>query len=232
MTHDMALNIIERANQRDGRMLSVVDLVQRGTLTTAQAAWAVARVEAGSGWLVGARPGGAGKTAVMCALMGFLPAGETVRLTLPWTGWEQSRPGECVVSYEIGAGEFEAYAWGDDVRRMTALGAAGCRIVSNLHADTLEQARQQIVLECGAPEEHFAAFGMFLGIAVSRVGYEAKRVVGSIDYREDGAWRRFDETAHSPTAREKVIAGFIDECLAAGVLLVEQVRGKWLERPR
>lgn len=229
MNHDAALNLIARANQRGGRMLSVIDLVQRGTLTRAQAAWVVARIEAGSGWLVGARPGGAGKTAVMCALMGFLPPAKTVRLTLPWAGWEQSRPGECVVSYEISPGEYKAYVWGDAVRRMTALGAAGCRIVSNLHADTLDEARGQVVRDCGAPEEHFAAFGMFLAVRVTRAGYEARRVVESIHYHDRGAWHAFDETTHSPTAREKEIAGFLDDCMAEGVLLVEEVRRKWLE---
>lgn len=229
MPHDRILHLIERANQRGGRMLSVVDLIQRGTLTRAQAAWAIARIEAGSGWLVGARPGGAGKTAVMCALLAFLPKSETARLTQPWTGWQQSRPGDCIVSYEISPGEYEAYVWGDDVRRMAALGAAGCRLVTNLHADTLDEARQQIVRQCGAPDEHLAAFGMFIPIAVTRVGYEARRVVESLHYVDAGEWKRFDESSRTPTPRETQIAAFLNQCLARNILAVDQLRRNWLE---
>ena len=38
------LSIVNRANQRGGRMLSVVDLLEAGTLSLAQAAWLAARV--------------------------------------------------------------------------------------------------------------------------------------------------------------------------------------------
>ena len=50
-------------------MLSVVDLLEAGTLSPAQAAWLLRRILRGSSWLVGAGPGGAGKTTVMSALL-------------------------------------------------------------------------------------------------------------------------------------------------------------------
>ena len=223
---DEVLELVERSNQRGGRMLSVVDLLAAETLTLAQAAWLLARVEAGSGWLVGARPGGAGKTAIMSALLAMLPAGERVRLAHPGTGWEAAAPGECVVAYEIGAGRYDAYVWGADVRRLTELGRAGCRIVSNLHADTLAEARAQVVEQCGATPAGLAAFGVFLPITIT--GTPRRRVVRELHQAAgDGAWAPVALPA-TPPAREAAIAAFLADCAARRVIRVEDVRPAWL----
>jgi len=66
---------IDRCNQRGGRMLSVVDLIEAGTLTAELGAYCLAAVEQGASFMVGALPGGAGKTTVMGALLNFVPAG-------------------------------------------------------------------------------------------------------------------------------------------------------------
>ena len=68
-------------------MLSVVDLLEAGTLTEPQAAWLLARILQGSSWLVGARPGGAGKTTVMAALLAMVPQGARVWLSNRGSGW-------------------------------------------------------------------------------------------------------------------------------------------------
>ncbi|NLX42680.1 MAG: hypothetical protein GXY79_04280, partial [Chloroflexi bacterium] len=98
---DSAIAIVNRANQRGGRMLSIVDLLLAETLTLPQAAWLAAQVLGGRSFLVGARPGGAGKTTVMGALLGLLPRNEPVLLAARGTGWESAAPGSCVVAYEI-----------------------------------------------------------------------------------------------------------------------------------
>ena len=56
---------INRCNQRGGRMLSIVDLIQAGTISRDLAAYALAAIGNGASFLVGAMPGGAGKTTVM-----------------------------------------------------------------------------------------------------------------------------------------------------------------------
>ena len=134
----------ERSDQRRGRMLSVVDLIEAGTLTESLAAWLLVRILLGSSWLVGARPGGAGKTAVMSALLAMAPREARVWLSNRGIGWRQCRPGDTIVSYELSPGFYDAYIWGPDVVRLTELGRAGCRIVSNLHADELQEARMQV----------------------------------------------------------------------------------------
>jgi hypothetical protein len=146
---DPVVTAVERANQRGGRMLSLVDLLEAGTLSLPQASWLLARVWEGSSRLVGATPGGAGKTAVMCALLAMIPPGERVLLTNPGSGWRQAGPGDTLVAYELSPGSYDAYIWGEEVGRLAELGRGGCRIVANLHADTLRQAREQVAGECG-----------------------------------------------------------------------------------
>ena len=55
---------INRCNQRGGRMLSVVDLIEAGTMTRDMAAYSLAAIGSGASFMVGAPPGGAGKTTV------------------------------------------------------------------------------------------------------------------------------------------------------------------------
>lgn len=224
---DPVIEIIERSNQRGGRMLSVIDLLEAGTLIRRQLCRLIERIERGASWLVGAKPGGAGKTAVMSALLGTLPAGERIRLTNRGTGWEKSCPGDCVVTYEISPAHYDAYIWGADVQRLAQLGKRGCRIVANLHADTLEEARDQVVNDNGVAETDFAAFDMFLPVSVKGSFMSARRVVERIHVCHYGEWREFDESA-PPSEREKKIGTFLDLCVEKGLRTVTDVREAWL----
>jgi hypothetical protein len=226
---DTALSVVNRSNQRGGRMLSVIDLLDAGSLSMAQACWLLDRITKGASFLIGAQPGGAGKTTIMGALLAMLPAGETVRLARQGTGWESSGPGDCIVAYEIGRGHYEAYVWGDTLVRMTALGQAGCRIVTNLHADTLDQAREQIVQQCGAGEAGLAAFDLFIPIETSLNGERGMtRVVGTILQHEDGRWQPFDPLQHVPSGQEQAARAFLERCSRENMRTVEAVRASWL----
>jgi hypothetical protein len=223
------------SNQRGGRMLSVVDLVEAGTFSPRQAAWLLDRILQGSSWLVGARPGGAGKTTVMSALLAMAPSGARVCLTAGDGAWQSCPPGGYLVSYELSPGFYQAYIWGRAVAHMTELGMAGCRLVSNLHADTLEEARAQIVSQCGATEKGFRAFQLFIPLVLK--GPSHTPTVEWIDYVRDGLWRRLgrreierpqgDISGSSPQVGR--IAGFLRSCLERNIRLLEEVRKSWLE---
>ena len=206
-------------------MLSLVDLMEAGTLTLEQAAWLVERIEAGSSWLVGARPGGAGKTTVMGALLAMLPAGVPVRLSTGGGDWRAAEPGECIVSYEISPGFYDAYVWGEDVAALTRRGLAGCRIVSNLHADTVDEARDQIVGQCGASEAGFRSFGIFLPVTLgSDLGRHTPRVVECWLATASG-WERWDGTI---SERGRQICAFLGRCADNGIRRIEDLRRAWL----
>jgi hypothetical protein len=187
----------------------------------------LARIEQGASWLVGARPGGAGKTTIMAAFLAMLPAGTRVRVTDENSDWDQAEPGECLVAYEISPGHYDGYVWGARVRRLLALGAAGCRLVSNLHADTVEEAQDQVVGQCGASDQQFGLFSLFLPIELGGSTGRVRRV-GCILAYEQGAWRPLDVSA--PTSREQVIGDFLDRCLACRRRRVEEVRAAWQEQ--
>jgi hypothetical protein len=222
------LSIVNRANQRGGRMLSVVDLLEAGTLSLAQAAWLVARVAEGSSWLVGARPGGAGKTTLMAALLAMIPEGQRVRLTLARGRWRDALPGETVVSYELSPGTYDAYIWGAGVRQLTELGRTGCRIVANLHADSLEEAREQVVADCGATEAGFQAFSLFLPLRLAGSRLEPRPLLDRIHWARGGRWQAFEGALPVDGRLERGIAGFLESCRERGLYTVEKVRAAWL----
>ncbi len=72
------LQQIELTNQRGGRILSIVDLIKAKTISTEAAAFCRAALKAGCSFFTGAVPGGAGKTTLMAALLGMLPADEKI----------------------------------------------------------------------------------------------------------------------------------------------------------
>jgi hypothetical protein len=51
----------------------------------------------------------------MGALLAMLPEATVIHLAASGSGWRRARGGECVVAYEIGPGDYEAYVWGDDL---------------------------------------------------------------------------------------------------------------------
>jgi hypothetical protein len=225
------LSIIERGNQRGGRMLSVIDLLNAGTLTAEQAAWLLDRIIDGSSWLVGAKPGGGGKTTVMSALLAMLPADTKIRLASQHTftseGWKSGRPGECVVAYEIGSGFYEAYVWGEELRNFCRLGTTGCRIITNLHADSLEEAFTQVVTENGVLEQWFNKFDMFLPISISNFRGNPKRVIESIQYFDKNHWAVCGRNPEV-SGRQIRIIDFLEKCAMRSIVNIADVRKAWL----
>lgn len=230
---DNVLRIVNRANQRGGRMLSVVDLVEAGTLSLDQASWLCRRILEGSSFLTGATPGGAGKTTVMGALLTMLPPDTGIHLTAG-SGWRSVPPGDCVVSYELNDAFYEAYIWGGEVAQLARLGTQGRRIVANLHADTVGQARRQIVDQCGATEQGFAAFSLFIPIRMERGASRGlngryggiRRTVDVIYEARDGEWR---EAAIEP---DREITAFLQSLRTEEIREIEPVRRRWLEAIR
>jgi hypothetical protein len=149
---------IDRCNQRGGRMLSIVDLIDAGTISRDLAAYVLAAIGDGASFMVGANPGGAGKTTVMGALLNFVP--DDVEL-VPADGMAAIQsasavPGRrCYICHEIGSGPYYAYLWGEELRAYFELAGAGHMLATNLHADTYDQAYHQVVVQNGVSDEAF-----------------------------------------------------------------------------
>jgi len=189
---------IDRCNQRGGRMLSIVDLLDAETITLDLAAYSLAAISQGASFLTAALPGGAGKTTIMGALLSFVPA--EVELAAAADAATVARglacptPRCCYLCHEIGAGPYYAYLWGQDLRDWFRLAAAGHQLASNLHADTYAQAREQICGDNDVPAEDFGRIGLLYFIAVRRSSYGVARQVVEV-------WEGTGETGHRPVYR-------------------------------
>ena len=132
-------------NQRGGRTLSIVDLVEDGTLSAEMAALCWLLIERGASFITGAVPGGAGKTTLMGALLAFLPPGERL-ITIEGTAVMEDvlagrqPPPATLLAHEVGPGRWFGYIWGQDAVGFFSAWRHGLRCVSCLHADTPEQA--------------------------------------------------------------------------------------------
>ena len=224
---DTVIRVVEESNQRGGRMLSLVDLIEAKSCSVGQAAWLAGRVRAGDSWLVGARPGGAGKTTVMGALLVLLREDETVQVTRPGVSWDRSGPDHCLVAYEISPGRYDGYIWGGDVRRLAECAASGTRVVSNLHADSVAEARSQIVDDCGAREEHFQSLDLFIPIVFSGGWGRVRREIKSVWRTENGSWQEVRPEEQEADAPGDLMA-FLERCRRENVCTVDAVRERWL----
>lgn len=171
---------IERCNQRGQRMLSVLDLLDAKTLDLDLAAYLMARISRGASFLVGANPGGAGKTTIMCALLNFVPPDrELMAASADAVRRGSGRP-RCFVCHEIGSGAYFAYLWGVELRTYCSLHESGHMLAANIHADTIEEAYEQICLDNGVSLALFRAFELQLFLRVGGVYPERWRRIQSV----------------------------------------------------
>jgi len=171
-------------------MLSVFDLLAAKTLDLDLAAYLMARISTGSSFMVGSVPGGAGKTTVMCALLNFVPADIPLIAATPEAVYEAANanvsPRACYVCHEIGSGYYFAYLWADELRAYCKLFEYGHILATNLHADNLEQAKNQICNTNCVPSEHFNKFKLLIFLRVENYYLKTKRWIEEV-YSSDGS---------------------------------------------
>jgi hypothetical protein len=182
---------LNRCNQRGGRMLSVFDLLAAKTLDLDLAVYLMARISTGSSFMVGSVPGGAGKTTVMCALLNFVPADVPLIAATPRAVYEAannktSQPRACYICHEIGSGHYFAYLWADELRAYCGLSEKGHILATNLHADNLEQAREQICETNGVPNKHFNKFDLLIFLSIEDGYLKTNRRIKEV-YSSDGS---------------------------------------------
>ena len=237
---------IDACNQRGGRMLTLVDLLEAGTVDLLLAAYLAASMRAGASLLVGAQPGGAGKTTVMCALLSFLPDRTAIR---PVEGPDSLRmdardpaPGTtCFLAHEIGSGSYYAYIWGETARAFFRLAAQGHIVASNLHADTLAQTREQLCRQNGVEEEHLKAIQLKLYLGTARGdGWDTHRWVSQVYEGDELVWSGEADgtfTRHAPStmvtpAAEEEYADFLRYLLERDIRTIPETRSALSTRPQ
>lgn len=183
------LRQIRRTNQRGGRCLSVVDLIEAGTLCPDAAALCWTLIDRGAAFITGAVPGGAGKTTLMAALLAFIPPGERILTAKNHSVVERAARDEpdnpvCLLAHEIGRGSWFAYIWGRTARKFFASNGPQRRPVTCLHADTPDQTAE-ILEECGVADEHIDAIDLHLYIRAFST-FRPRHRVTALHCRLDG----------------------------------------------
>lgn len=179
------LSEIQGLNQRGGRMLSLVDLMAANTVSAEMAGYLLFAMKRGASLLSCARPGGAGKTALLGAVLNLLPPGERL-VTIGSPGVLQTDPGKpaCFLAHEIGAGRWYGYIWGDDVSAFLGKVARGYRVAATIHADYPDEIRRDME-PLGVSDTALSRVTVLAFILAERQGAKVQHTVHSI-FESDG----------------------------------------------
>lgn len=156
--------------------LTLLDLIRRDTLDLELAAWLVMCVSGGASWITGSGPGGIGKTTIMRSLLSFVPADVAFAEALPGEIDTVGPPRRCVISHELSDHTPPTYLWDQDLRDFFALSNDGHILVGNVHADSVDEIRAQIVGDCGVPAAQFGAIDLFAFVRMDGQDPEARRI--------------------------------------------------------
>ncbi len=238
LTHEVKAHCaqIECCNQRGGRMLSFVDLMVAGTISCEIAAYSLAAIGKGASFMVGAVPGGAGKTAIMGALLNFVPSGVSLYSadTLRTIKNALVEPKACYVCHEIGNGHYYAYLWDEELRAYFELPTVGHMMATNLHADTLVQARDQVCGDNAVAPQAFRRMSLAYFVRVERLFASTSRRISAIwesdgesDHRQICDSDNLLNVADSQLVSEAEFGAAlqtIDSIVSSGVRTIEDVR--------
>jgi hypothetical protein len=217
---------IERCNQRGGRMLSIVDLIEADTVDLNLAAFLMAAIRNGASFLVGANPGGAGKTTVMGALLSLVP--NDVPLAAATAEADSSRV--CYICHEISNAPYFCYLWGASARHFFSLARAGHMLATNLHADTYEQCYDQLHADNGVPDEDIRRVNLMLFLEVTGSWSRRQHRVTTV-HVSDGVspHRLIGECRPSLLGigddEQARCAAFLQQLVDSGVRTIQDVRG-------
>ena len=224
-------------------MLSIVDLIDAGTITPDLAAHALGAIGKGASFMVGALPGGAGKTTVMGALLNGVPADVELLAAdgMPAIRRAIKRPEPrlCCVCHEISPASYYAYLWGEELRAYFDLPDTGHIMATNLHADTYEQAYRQV---CGDNRVRDATFRRMDLIFFLAVRGRARRVATVWESTGDGEHQcvfKDGKPTPGPGTSALVTAGetararrTVDDLMTSGIRTIRDVRAMIVDRPR
>ncbi len=162
--------------------LSIVQILRSGTLPPELVAVYWLSLERGASLLFAADPPGAGKTALLTALLTFLPEEAPVYFTRGWGETFDLPPLQDGTPTYILVNEMSdhlpVYSWGPYVQRIFELMAQGYSMVSTMHADTVEEVLEQLEGEVGVPRAHLAHLTL---VSTMYMGYRGGRVLRRVN---------------------------------------------------
>ena len=178
MQHQIDSDILADLCRSKGgdRPLSLIDLIERNTFDPELAAWLMFHVSQGASYIIGAGPGGVGKTTTMRALLSVVPGNRPFGIALPGKISDAFSSPHCVISHELSNHRPPGYLWGVDLCDFFALSENGHILVGNMHIDNLEQAHDQICHQNDVPESQFRAINLFIFLRVEGEDSSVRRI--------------------------------------------------------
>ncbi len=225
---------LNRCNQRGGRLLSLVDLYKAKTMPLELAAFLLFKVSRGDSFVTGAVPGGAGKTTVMCALANAIPEGTPILHAANINGMLDGErgPASCYICHEMSEGGYFGYLWGEELRAYFNLKRYGHILASNLHADTLDQAKLTITKQNKVTEEAFNAVNIYVFITpgITREIKSAWYSPGDgMEHSSVYAAGKFNAGRFIEKKEHAMYMEFIKDCAEKNVVSIEDFRAELLE---
>jgi hypothetical protein len=132
------LKQIQDLNQRGGRMLTMVDLLEAGTVDLDLAGFLLYMMQQRASFLTAANPSGTGKTTLMGALLNLLVPGVEIRTQTSAPSSDERVEDNCLLVHEISEAPYYSYLWGKKAQDFFTAGNKAM-LASCLHADTIEE---------------------------------------------------------------------------------------------
>lgn len=202
--------------------LSVAQLIEAGNLDARTAALCWMILEAHGSLLIAAEQPHSGKTTTLTAFLDFLP-NATRRVFL--RGWaetfdfvRQTRPSETLLLANELSSHLPVYLWGPKAVEVFRTLRRGYALGSTLHADSAEEAVEQLVGELGVAAADLACVDLLMVMRVyaTSLGAYARRVVSLHRFLPDDGRVRLlplvthdqskDEHRHDEAAQHGLVA--------------------------
>jgi hypothetical protein len=241
---DPILNHLSAMNQRGGRLLSLVDLIDAGTLSPALAARLVFLQMRGVSIASCAKTGGMGKTTLLAAVLAFTPRGVDIvtvdRAASPPFALIPSAGKRVWLCHEISRGDYYSYLWGKEIAAYFSLAdGPHNHLAFTIHADDPGEIEAQIA----SPETGLSRHDLlkldtlaFINGVDTPLG-RARRVTGLYEKKTGGRhvptflWRKNGdvfERFSEPHNLEEKISGFFQTLIEGKVRALEEVRNSFL----
>ncbi len=171
--------------------LSIVQIMQAGTLPPRMAAAFWLGIEHGASFVFAAEPPGAGKTTILTALLAFAREETLVYFTRGWGETFDLPPisedhATYIMVNEM-SDHLPVYSWGPYVVKSFELLAEGYSLATTLHAETVEEVIEQLVEDNDAAPEHVAHLEFVVPMVIETRNGETLRRVRDVGLLSNGS---------------------------------------------
>jgi hypothetical protein len=161
--------------------LSIVEIIEAGTLPPRLAAAFWLGMERGASFVFAAHPPGAGKTALLTAILPFAPRDSLGYFTRGWGETFDVPPCDDNLPTYLLVNEMSddlpVYSWGPYVVRIFEFVAEGYTLGTTMHADTADEVAEILEEEVGVPAPHLARLTFVVPLVFSYRGRRPLRRV-------------------------------------------------------